>query len=61
MICYRVLRKRAPFDPDWASKKAPDNTHLVRRRRTWIAASRRRCSRTGSTRNYDSASAVKVI
>jgi hypothetical protein len=23
MICYGVLKNRAPFDPDWASKKAP--------------------------------------
>jgi transposase len=23
MICYGVLKNRAPFDPVWASKKAP--------------------------------------
>jgi transposase len=23
MICYGVLKSRAPFDPDWASRKAP--------------------------------------
>jgi transposase len=23
MICYGVLKNRAPFDPEWASKKAP--------------------------------------
>jgi transposase len=23
MVCYGVLKNRAPFDPDWASKKAP--------------------------------------
>src|SRR5262245_43520369 len=23
MLCYGVLKNRAPFDPDWASKKAP--------------------------------------
>jgi hypothetical protein len=23
MICYGVLKNRAPFDPKWASKKAP--------------------------------------
>jgi transposase len=23
MICYGVLKSLAPFDPDWASKKAP--------------------------------------
>jgi transposase len=23
MICYGVLKNRAPFDPAWASKKAP--------------------------------------
>jgi hypothetical protein len=22
MLCYGVLKNRAPFDPDWASKKA---------------------------------------
>jgi hypothetical protein len=22
MVCYGVLKNRAPFDPDWASKKA---------------------------------------
>jgi hypothetical protein len=21
MLCYGVLKNRAPFDPDWASKK----------------------------------------
>jgi transposase len=32
MICYGVLKNRAPFDPDWASKKGPLTTrHLVRR------------------------------
>jgi transposase len=23
MLCYGVLKNRAPFDPDWASKNAP--------------------------------------
>jgi transposase len=23
MLCYGVLKNRAPFDPDWVSKKAP--------------------------------------
>jgi transposase len=23
MLCYGVLKNRAPFDPHWASKKAP--------------------------------------
>ena len=23
MVCYGVLKNRAAFDPDWASKKAP--------------------------------------
>ena len=23
MICYGVLKNRAPFDPEWASKKTP--------------------------------------
>jgi hypothetical protein len=23
MLCYGVLKNRAPFDPAWASKKAP--------------------------------------
>jgi len=23
MICYGVLKNRSPFDPQWASKKAP--------------------------------------
>jgi transposase len=22
LLCYGVLKNRAPFDPDWASKKA---------------------------------------
>jgi len=25
-VCYGVLKNRAPFDPDWASKRALDNT-----------------------------------
>jgi hypothetical protein len=23
MLCYGVLKNRQPFDPDWASRKAP--------------------------------------
>jgi hypothetical protein len=23
MVCYGVLKNRHPFDPEWASKKAP--------------------------------------
>jgi hypothetical protein len=26
LLCYGVLKNRAPFDPDWASKKPLDNT-----------------------------------
>jgi hypothetical protein len=26
MLCYGVLKNRARFDPDWVSRKAPENT-----------------------------------